>query len=97
MSSTTFTNNYRDHSNETGYQFEFFCDKCGNGHRSSFQASALGDGISPGVVGFIKDHASLRAGLLFALMPLLLGGITAALAMRFTTRIAQSSRMLDRR
>jgi hypothetical protein len=44
MSSTAFTNNHRDHSNETGYQFEFFCDKCGNGHRSSFQASALGVG-----------------------------------------------------
>jgi hypothetical protein len=39
---TPFTRNYRDHSNDTGYQFEFFCDKCGNGHRSSFQTSTLG-------------------------------------------------------
>jgi hypothetical protein len=37
-----FTRNYRDHSNEQGYQFEFFCDKCGNGFRSSFQANKLG-------------------------------------------------------
>ena len=44
MSSIAFTRNYRDHSNDTGYQFEFFCDKCGNGYRSSFQASALGVG-----------------------------------------------------
>jgi hypothetical protein len=40
--STPFTRNYRDHSNDTGYQFEFFCDKCGNGHRSSFQTSGVG-------------------------------------------------------
>lgn len=39
-----FTQNYRDHSNDTGYQFEFHCDKCGNGFRSSFQTSALGVG-----------------------------------------------------
>jgi hypothetical protein len=39
---TPFTRNYRDHSNDTGYQFEFHCDKCGNGHRSSFQTSTLG-------------------------------------------------------
>ena len=38
----TFTRNYRDHSNETGYQFEFFCDKCGNGYRSAFSTSSLG-------------------------------------------------------
>jgi hypothetical protein len=37
-----FTRNHRDHSNDTGYQFEFFCDKCGNGHRSSFQTSGMG-------------------------------------------------------
>jgi uncharacterized OB-fold protein len=42
MSTTPFTRNYHDHSNNTGFQFEFFCDKCGNGHRSSFQASTMG-------------------------------------------------------
>ena len=42
MSSQPFTRNYSDHSNDTGFQFEFFCDKCGNGHRSSFKTNALG-------------------------------------------------------
>lgn len=36
-----FTRNHRDHSNDSGFQFEFFCDKCGNGHRSSFQTNAV--------------------------------------------------------
>ena len=44
MAAQAFTRNYTDHSNDTGYQFEFHCDKCGNGYRSSFQASALGVG-----------------------------------------------------
>ena len=38
----SFTNNYSDHSTDTGYQFEFHCDRCGDGVRSTFQASALG-------------------------------------------------------
>ncbi len=38
----SFTRNYSDHSNDNGYQFEFFCDKCGNGHRSAFQTSGIG-------------------------------------------------------
>lgn len=42
MATQTFTRNYRDHSNESGFQFEFFCDKCGNGHRSTFQTSGVG-------------------------------------------------------
>ena len=42
MSTQPFTRNYRDHSNDTGFQFEFFCDKCGNGHRSSYQTSGMG-------------------------------------------------------
>jgi hypothetical protein len=39
-----FTNNYSDHSTEAGYQFEFFCERCGNGYKSEFDASALGMG-----------------------------------------------------
>jgi hypothetical protein len=31
-----FTNNYRDLSNTQGYQFEFRCERCGNGYRSPF-------------------------------------------------------------
>jgi hypothetical protein len=42
-----FTKNHRDHSNSQGFQFEFFCDKCGNGLMSEFSASAIGmaDGV----------------------------------------------------
>jgi hypothetical protein len=39
-----FTGNYSDHSTEAGYQFEFFCERCGNGYKSGFNASALGMG-----------------------------------------------------
>ena len=39
---TSFTNNYSDLSDENGYQFEFRCDICGSGYRSSFIRSNLG-------------------------------------------------------
>ena len=39
-----FTDNYTDRSTEAGYQFEFYCERCGNGYKSGFQASALGVG-----------------------------------------------------
>ena len=39
---TRFSKNYHDLSTDSGYQFEFFCDHCGNGHRSSFQGSFSG-------------------------------------------------------
>jgi len=37
-----FTRNFRDHSTDKGYQFEFFCDRCGNGFMSEFKPSAMG-------------------------------------------------------
>lgn len=39
-----FTKNYDDLSTDKGYQFKFYCDKCGNGYLSSFQTSVLGAG-----------------------------------------------------
>lgn len=42
MAAQSFTRNNRDHSNDQGYQFEFFCDHCGNGHRSAFKTSGIG-------------------------------------------------------
>jgi hypothetical protein len=42
MSLIQFTRNYSDHSTDKGYQFEFFCDRCGNGFKSEFKASAIG-------------------------------------------------------
>lgn len=61
MTAIAFTRNYRDHSNDTGYQFEFFCDKCGNGFRSKFHASALGVGSK-----IAKGLGSLFGGNLWA-------------------------------
>ena len=44
MALIQFTRNYTDHSNDQGYQFEFFCRRCGNGYSSSFQHSVTGFG-----------------------------------------------------
>jgi hypothetical protein len=37
-----FTRNHSDHSTDKGFQFEFFCDRCGNGFMSEFKASVTG-------------------------------------------------------
>src|SRR6266404_9192968 len=42
MALIQFTRNNTDHSTDKGYQFEFFCDRCGNGFTSEFKASAVG-------------------------------------------------------
>ena len=42
MAMIQFVNNYEDLSTDRGFQFKFYCDKCGNGHMSSFQPSAIG-------------------------------------------------------
>jgi hypothetical protein len=42
MTLIQFTRNHTDHSTDRGFQFEFFCDRCGNGFMSEFQASAAG-------------------------------------------------------
>jgi hypothetical protein len=42
MTTAPFTRNYSDHSNNDGFQFEFHCDKCGSGFRSSFTGNTLG-------------------------------------------------------
>ena len=56
-----FTRNYNDLSTDAGFQFEFFCDCCGNGFRSSFVESTTYDkrkkserigGISGALGGF---------------------------------------------
>jgi hypothetical protein len=39
-----FTDNYQDRSTNDGYQFEFYCRRCGNGYTSSFQHSVTGFG-----------------------------------------------------
>ena len=42
MALIQFTKNHTDHSTDKGYQFEFFCDRCGNGFKSEFKASVTG-------------------------------------------------------
>jgi hypothetical protein len=39
-----FTDNYSDHSTHEGYQFEFFCERCGNGYSSSYKRSVTNFG-----------------------------------------------------
>lgn len=60
MASQPFTRNHSDHSNDTGFQFEFFCDKCGSGHRSAFKANKLGVAAN-----LIKAAGSLLGGDLY--------------------------------
>lgn len=64
MGSTAFTRNYSDRSNDTGYQFEFHCDKCGNGYRSTFHASKLGVGakLAKGLGSLFGGNALWAAG-----------------------------------
>jgi double zinc ribbon protein len=37
-----FTRNHEDLSTDRGYQFKFLCDKCGNGHLTTFVPSMVG-------------------------------------------------------
>jgi hypothetical protein len=63
MAMIQFTRNYTDRSNDQGFQFEFFCDKCGNGHVSRFIPSKLG--VATGLLraaGSIFGGALGRAG-----------------------------------
>jgi double zinc ribbon protein len=42
MALIKFTANHEDLSTDRGYQFKFYCDKCGNGHMTHFQPSVTG-------------------------------------------------------
>lgn len=62
MSLIQFTRNHSDHSTDKGYQFEFFCDRCGNGFKTEFKSSAIGmagsairtvSGIFGGILGSV--------------------------------------------
>ncbi len=52
-----FTKNYQDKSTDTGFQFEFFCDLCGNGYKSRFKTSATGTASS-----FLNTASSIFGG-----------------------------------
>lgn len=53
-----FTSNYEDLSTETGFQWEFHCERCQSGYRTKFDASATG------VVSQALDVASGLIGVL---------------------------------
>ncbi len=59
MALIQFTRNYTDHSTDKGFQFEFHCDKCGNGYRTTFKNSATG------TISTALDTASSLLGGLF--------------------------------
>src|ERR1051326_1380839 len=42
MAIIKLTANHQDLSTDKGYQFKFFCDKCGNGYMTRFQTSITG-------------------------------------------------------
>jgi Double zinc ribbon len=52
-----FTDNYRDLSNAEGYQFEFVCERCGNGYRSPFVPDIKRRGM-----GLMRSAGSLLGG-----------------------------------
>ncbi|HEX8819422.1 MAG TPA: zinc ribbon domain-containing protein [Archangium sp.] len=57
MAMIRFTRNYADRSNDSGFQFEFQCDQCGNGHMSPFIANKIGMAAS-----FLKAAGSFFGG-----------------------------------
>jgi hypothetical protein len=54
-----FTDNVSDLSNNEGYQFEFRCERCGNGYRSAFQRDKMemGRGVLRAVGSFFGGKA----------------------------------------
>ena len=58
MAKIPFTSNYSDLSSQRGYQFQFFCRKCGNGYMSTFEPNRLG-----GVAAAANAAASLFGGI----------------------------------
>lgn len=60
-----FTRNYSDQSTNQGFQFEFYCDRCGSGYRTRFKPSVTGavtgvmDAASGLLGGFFNRAADL--------------------------------------
>jgi membrane protease subunit (stomatin/prohibitin family) len=55
-----FTSNYSDLSTDQGFQYEFFCNRCGSGYRTSFEAWGVGTAST------VLDTASSLFGGLFS-------------------------------
>lgn len=67
-----FVRNHGDHSTDRGFQFEFFCDRCGSGYRTPFQTSTTG------TVREVMDAASGLLGGVFGTAANLSGRIHSA-------------------
>ncbi len=52
-----FTRNHSDHSTNQGFQFEFFCNRCGTGYRTRFKPSVAGT-----LTGAMNAASSLFGG-----------------------------------
>jgi hypothetical protein len=52
-----FTQNHQDLSTDVGFQFKFFCERCGDGFVSSFDRNVLGtaSGLLRSASGFLGD------------------------------------------
>jgi len=66
MANIAFTNNYQDLSSNRGFQFKFFCEKCGNGYMSTFRTNKLGAaaqaaGAAASLLGGIFGRAAQSA------------------------------------
>jgi len=54
-----FVNNYRDLSTNQSFQYEFVCDRCGSGYRTTFKPSVTGK-----INGTLDTASSIFAGIL---------------------------------
>ncbi len=59
MAAIEFTDNYEDLSTESGYQFKFNCERCGNGYMSTWKASKSGM-----ATGLLRGAGSMFGGFL---------------------------------
>jgi hypothetical protein len=69
MPNIPFTSNYTDLSSQRGYQFQFFCRKCGNGYMSTFvpnklNAVASAANVAASLFGGIFGRAAQSASML---------------------------------
>jgi hypothetical protein len=57
MAAIEFTQNHQDLSTDLGFQFKFFCERCGDGFMSSFDRNVLGTagGLLRSASGFLGE------------------------------------------
>lgn len=58
MARIEFTDNYEDLSTQSGFQFKFYCETCGNGYMSSWKANKTGI-----AGGLLRGAGSLLGGI----------------------------------